>query len=300
MTDKQLQNLGIEGYKEMEAMFKKYEMDPMDQPSVLTVIAVDNHIFMASSQKGGAVIGSEDEVSKQLDECQRSGNVPTNDHRYGRRCGEVMAFDKYYKGGLDKARLNSKDARVAAIRNQPDATGQRSGKYRIVPPCGPTKKEPDIWGCNRLVAAMSVLDQKAVNKDKSTAEFDWKSMVEKGELAIKKTVPSKKPPNDPEHKDEPGKTDQGNDPPADPKDKPPKKDQGDDPSADPEDNPPKTDQGHDPPADPPAETDEEEEDPRCKGGYRGTPADRGRDARRHKPPGTHWRARNCRSKSAPP
>lgn len=135
ISDKQLKTMAIEGYKEMEGMISEYGIGNRGKPTVITILAFDNEIFLASSQKGDPAITEDSPVTDDLDRCRdefNKGKGTNTDHTNQRKCGEVMAFDHYYKSRVDPAKLGP-DARIAAI-----AKVKQDGvaDYIVIPPCG--------------------------------------------------------------------------------------------------------------------------------------------------------------------
>ncbi|KAK2608477.1 hypothetical protein QQS21_002939 [Conoideocrella luteorostrata] len=182
ISDGQVKGLAVQAYKEMESLLSKYKFGNRRTPNVMTALVVDNEIIFASSQKGETVIGKDSEVSKDLDLCKGES---TNDHKNQRRCGEVMAFDEYYKSRVNPKKLD-KTARIVSIARQRDAEGVY--QYAIIAPCGTVEDnggKDDKWGCNRLVKDITVLDDDTVAKDPESESFNYKKWEDDGDLEIK-------------------------------------------------------------------------------------------------------------------
>lgn len=144
ISDRQLRQIAIEGYREMEAMFSWYQAQKpvpglikRQKPSVLTIIAIDRdvhgrktrEIIMASSHRlGGSVLGLDSPVSGQLDTCRADSST---DHKNDRRCGEVGALHLYSTTGRDPTALG-REVRVGAITTR----GKQQVEYVLIPPCG--------------------------------------------------------------------------------------------------------------------------------------------------------------------
>ncbi|KJZ75267.1 hypothetical protein HIM_05461 [Hirsutella minnesotensis 3608] len=193
ISDRQLKMIAVDAYKEMEKMVQDYQFGSKWKPSVLTIVAVDNELILASSQRGALSITEGDQVSKDLDECRGDSE---NDHTNARKCGEVNAFDAYYKSHINPDRLkDNKNARVAAITTVKKGKPKEGGDedYVIVPPCG-TKTDQgqpgDKWGCNRLVEKLKVLSEESISQEPNTASFDWRKSKREGKLRVRQQAPS--------------------------------------------------------------------------------------------------------------
>ena len=80
----------------LQASHKLYTLGVRHQPAVLTVLAVDNEIILASSQKGPGFIAywwTGSRVKEELEACQRSFREETRTetrHSNDGKCGEAV------------------------------------------------------------------------------------------------------------------------------------------------------------------------------------------------------------------
>ncbi|KID96518.1 hypothetical protein MAJ_07454, partial [Metarhizium majus ARSEF 297] len=179
ISDRQLRDLGIEAYHEMEKMAAKYNFGNRQRPYIMATLAAGNDIIFASSIKGQSSIGQGDQVSKDLEACQ---GISVNGHKNFGVCGEVMAFDKYYKSRVGLQKLD-KNARILPIGRKLNAGG--AFEYSIFTPCGTTEDdgtEDAIWGCNRFLKDITVVNEDNVSQDPDMTKFDWKKLRENGKL----------------------------------------------------------------------------------------------------------------------
>ncbi|OAQ62480.1 hypothetical protein VFPPC_06896 [Pochonia chlamydosporia 170] len=177
ITDKQLRSLGIEAYKEMEAMGRAYELGKNAMPNVMTILTFGNEIILASSQKGKDKPDIGEEITEELNACFAGFG---KDHANQRKCGEVMAIDQYYKSRAGAPKLDIR-ARIAAIVANKDATS--ANPYIILAPCG--TNDPERPGCNLLVKDLNVLSDGKISEDTDTTELDWRSLKRGGQLRIR-------------------------------------------------------------------------------------------------------------------
>lgn len=129
VSDRQMMTLGVDAYKEMEAMTAKYKFGAAKRPNTMTTMIVGKEIFFASSVKKGDSLKLGPGVEADLAACG------TGTHRNQARCGEVMTFDAYYKANIGSEKLSNSEARIVAIMKlkRPGPNGE---EYIIQPPCG--------------------------------------------------------------------------------------------------------------------------------------------------------------------
>ncbi|CZR38197.1 hypothetical protein FPRO06_07231 [Fusarium proliferatum] len=188
ITDSQIRMMAQNAHKEMEIDMMQY--DPEDQdgqfailPTVMTILAFDNKIILASSQRGRSGFINEwpqSPVKLSLDRCSvfwreralanPDYSNPYSWHRNKAKCGEVNAFHLYYMTNDQPIPDLNPKMRVTSVRKQ--------GKnYVIVPPCGQNKNGVDSkteWGCNLLVPDQKV---KYINDDVAPAGYGLKKIA---------------------------------------------------------------------------------------------------------------------------
>ncbi|KAK2691302.1 hypothetical protein QWA68_010022 [Fusarium oxysporum] len=171
ITDSQLRMMAQNAHKEMEIDMMQYDPEDKDGqfailPTVMTILAFDNKIILASSQRGRSGFINEwpqSPVKLSLDRCsvfwrERALANPTTYsnpyswHRNKAKCGEVNSFHLYYMTNDRPIPDLSPKMRVTSVRKQ-------GRDYKIVPPCGQNKNgvdSKDEWGCNLLVPDQKV------------------------------------------------------------------------------------------------------------------------------------------------
>ncbi|KJK74381.1 hypothetical protein H634G_10288 [Metarhizium anisopliae BRIP 53293] len=229
VSDRQMMTLGVDAYKEMEAMTAKYKFGAAKRPNTMTTMIVGKEIFFASSVKKGDSLKLGPGVEADLAACG------TGTHRNQARCGEVMTFDAYYKANIGSEKLSNSEARIVAIMKlkRPGPNGE---EYIIQPPCG----DGDNWGCNRLVKDLNVLTDDKVAAVPDTTPFNWRQLKAAGKVAVTQSpTPAdnesdpgasdpgqvKPPPKHPSQSKKPGTSndEKGNDNPGDDEIEPPPK-----------------------------------------------------------------------------
>ncbi|EEU39833.1 uncharacterized protein NECHADRAFT_79715 [Fusarium vanettenii 77-13-4] len=142
ITSGQLKQIAFDAFDEMAEDIMQYDPEneartgrPRRLPGVMTIMAFDNEIILASSQKGSVAFLSrypDNPVSQTLDLCQtawrdqvlsqepENEQKATQDHFRQRKCGEVSTFFQYYQ---------IHDKKIADL----------------------APKARDVWGCNLLV-----------------------------------------------------------------------------------------------------------------------------------------------------
>lgn len=140
ITAGQLTKIAVDAYKEMEADFMRYDIsdDFTLLPGVMSILAFDKEIILASSQKGlGALIDryQESAVYKDLELCKiiwRDYGTGTEiEHDHKGKCGEVMTLHQYYRTHPETPLYDLTDrARATTVRKL------RNGNYAPMLPCG--------------------------------------------------------------------------------------------------------------------------------------------------------------------
>lgn len=151
ITSGQLRQIVSDAIDEMTQDIMQYRPEPDDRtgrpqrlPGVMTIMAFDKEIILASSQKGSVAFLSRypnNPVSQTLDLCQTAwrdqvlsqdpGNEDkaAQDHFRQRKCGEVSTFFQYYQIHDKKIADLAPKARVSTIIRT--TTG-----HKIIPGCG--------------------------------------------------------------------------------------------------------------------------------------------------------------------
>lgn len=148
ITPGQLKKMAIDAHAEMQADMAQYNVDePADVlPGVMTIMAYDNEIILASSQKGSSVFVDglkNSPVKYQLQECRAAFSIknPTasneaKEHKNSRKCGELQALHHYFS--LDEHALEDADntnARDPHIRIT-SVFARHGETANIIPACG--------------------------------------------------------------------------------------------------------------------------------------------------------------------
>jgi hypothetical protein len=124
LEDSDLWQLAHLVYAEMEANMKLYEVTVRkDKPRAMTVLAVGNEIFLASSVKKSANFAfayPKTKVSNALEACQttfhKNGGESTEGRKSSSNCGEVMSAQMYYITDKNKdTPLKGRDARNCTV-----------------------------------------------------------------------------------------------------------------------------------------------------------------------------------------
>jgi hypothetical protein len=137
-SDAQLFKMAEDAFNEMRANYDKYKFyDQWDGfPTVMNILAVDNEIYLASSQKGktwfARTMYTDTEVEKSLQRCEAM-NIDLHGHRNDAKCGEVWSVRMFMKEHPDVKRMNGKGGRILAV--EADAAGNPI-RVRRKPPCG--------------------------------------------------------------------------------------------------------------------------------------------------------------------
>jgi uncharacterized protein (UPF0333 family) len=119
-----LWQIAHDAYAEMKTNMALYKMTAKkDTPRAMTVLAVGNEIFLASSMKNGANFAfayPKTKVSTTLEQCQttfhKNGGESTKGHKNQASCGEVMSAQMYYTTEKNKdTLLEDREARVCTV-----------------------------------------------------------------------------------------------------------------------------------------------------------------------------------------
>jgi hypothetical protein len=94
LDDVKLVKLAMEGYMDMLASAKQYNVFRGDLPSVMTVFYYGNEVIMASSQKGGTALTytRDNAVSALVDQC-----IAPAEKSNDAKCGEMSAAQLYQR-----------------------------------------------------------------------------------------------------------------------------------------------------------------------------------------------------------
>lgn len=130
VSDAQLLQIAKDAWNEMREARNQYQLGHSQYASkVMSLLAVGNEIFLASSQKGGSSvidIFPDSPARLALQRCKvASGN---NEHKFERRCGEILAIHMYFKMHNNMP-LNGLNARIVAIE-------QTAKGLAVKAPCG--------------------------------------------------------------------------------------------------------------------------------------------------------------------
>jgi hypothetical protein len=111
----QLWQVVTDAYNEMEPDMVQYDVprNRNNQPFAMTVLAFDNEIILASSQKGAnsyAYDFLDTPILKTLQLCQ----IGDNKHMHGGGCGEVVAAQLYFTKYPDIP-LSTRRARIGTV-----------------------------------------------------------------------------------------------------------------------------------------------------------------------------------------
>ncbi|KAF4551335.1 Hypothetical protein D9617_14g077930 [Elsinoe fawcettii] len=149
MTDQQLYQMTIDAFNEMDGAMADYGWDPNGlrrtnyMPSVMTVLAAGNDVFLASSQKGrhSFVTGIPDSpVAQALKRCETTARPGP---KYEGKCGEMMVTQAYYRLYPSPSGRRGQGARTLSVQKD------LRGDVTFVLPCG--TNDPKDWGCDRFV-----------------------------------------------------------------------------------------------------------------------------------------------------
>ncbi|CZT03465.1 uncharacterized protein RAG0_10204 [Rhynchosporium agropyri] len=152
-SDGQLVQMAFDAYNEMVEEVKHYGFSGYGKPSVMTVAAIGQEIFLASSQKGrGAFITRypKSQASKSLAICQITFNNGlqahqlTSGHANESKCGEIMAAHSFFRNNPSYETIRGLGGRIVSV----DELGG-SSPLAIKEPCG--TGIPNAWGCNLFV-----------------------------------------------------------------------------------------------------------------------------------------------------
>lgn len=121
ITDAQLWQIAIDAHGEMRADLAQYGIGKKNMPTVMTVMAYNDEIILASSQKGQVSFSYQyknTRVLESLQLCQAvwAGAADTHTdqpHRNKGSCGEVMAAQLYYS--VTENHLSQFNPRVGSV-----------------------------------------------------------------------------------------------------------------------------------------------------------------------------------------
>ncbi|KAF5483121.1 hypothetical protein CGCA056_v015038 [Colletotrichum aenigma] len=161
----QLYRLADLAYTQMQAKFNVDHIRAQDQPAMIAVMAVENNIFISSSQKGDgpSLYGygpqhPKPRVVAALNRCQArlqsQKKVPVNQkHRTEAGCAEIFAVHQYH---LDSDSSQQANNHPRSIRIVAYGKGGRTGVAGPQNPCGGgevVNQEGRLtWGCKQFMA----------------------------------------------------------------------------------------------------------------------------------------------------
>ncbi|CZT51645.1 uncharacterized protein RSE6_12817 [Rhynchosporium secalis] len=150
-SDGQLVQMAFDAYNEMLVEAARYDFHKTRAtPSVMTVLAIEKEIFMASSQKGqGSFIHNfpHSPVSKSLAVCQAIFSDRTSMNRYHEnqaKCGEIMAAHSFFRANPSFADLKGLGGRTISVDRL-----KGTEPLAIKEPCG--TGIANVWGCDLFV-----------------------------------------------------------------------------------------------------------------------------------------------------
>jgi hypothetical protein len=137
ITNRQLYQIAINGFKEMQKGFALYNISRAKKPRVITVLAVNNEIFISSSAKGPSYTYAlkNSKVLDDLNKCQKSifglTKIDTLHSHLG-SCGEIFAAHQFLEvHNSDMMDLkDQKNSRIITVG------WMQNWKIGILPPCG--------------------------------------------------------------------------------------------------------------------------------------------------------------------
>lgn len=142
ITDGQLVQIAMDGYKEIIAVQTQYNLNTRrSSPRVMSVLAVDKDIFIVSSQRGKASFMTEfgnTKVRESLERCQAmfaetAAAIEQPGHKNDASCGEVMAAHLFYSTYPEKNLADMKAVEVS-VKDYDLADGK--GKLiQVLDPC---------------------------------------------------------------------------------------------------------------------------------------------------------------------
>jgi hypothetical protein len=111
----QLWQIAIDAFNEMEPDMVQYDIprNNKNKPLAMTVLAFDNELILASSQKGANSYAYEfldTPVLKTLQECQ----IGDKKHMHGGGCGEILAAQLYFTKYTDR-HLSERNAKIGTV-----------------------------------------------------------------------------------------------------------------------------------------------------------------------------------------
>ncbi|PWY96629.1 hypothetical protein BO94DRAFT_541429 [Aspergillus sclerotioniger CBS 115572] len=181
ITDAQLWQMALDGYNEIQDDMDLYSITGRNnKPNALTVLAFEDEIIIASSQRGETSFSynfANTEVLKTLQLCQIMWKDDTGEdlqHRREEKFGEVMAAHMYYT--IHNAPLVDQKARVATVM-----WDSVEAKLKQVDPCGNPQNK--IWGCDLFAKTYGMAE---LNINITPESYDLSTIA--GGLSIKDQI----------------------------------------------------------------------------------------------------------------
>lgn len=160
IEDVQLVKIAMDGYMDMLANAKQYNIHKDDLPSVMTVFHWGKELIIASSQKGGQALTytRDNAVTQLVDRC-----IAPAEKSNDAKCGEMSAAQLYQRLHPNVPIASQKITTVTVI------SGKRNNAYssteddvKVWPPC--SKEEVSPASVTRLIAEhrLTCLNNRAV------------------------------------------------------------------------------------------------------------------------------------------
>lgn len=130
-SDGQLVQIGFDAYEEMLVELSAYGFTQYAKPSVMTVFAIGQEIFLATSQKGmGSFINRfpDSPVKKSLALCQAIYSDGSKGNMHKSNCGEIMAAHSYFRSHPTATTMKGLGGRTVTVEKAPG--------LKIKAPCG--------------------------------------------------------------------------------------------------------------------------------------------------------------------
>lgn len=141
------------------------------QPGVVTILAFGNEIILSSSQKGPAAFineVAESPIRQQMElgravfiDFNINSNPAQQDHRNGRKCGEVTAFHQYYQLHAQPLQERTPLARAGTVHR----IKSEGNQLKLIDSCG-TKEEASIQLVCRTAYEVMLLLLTATTQDR--------------------------------------------------------------------------------------------------------------------------------------
>ena len=137
--------MGYDAYEEMVNELGRYGFTKWAKPTVMTVFAIGQEIFLATSQKGqGVFINNfpDSPVLKSLALCQAIFTDSTNlakPHVHEAKCGEIMAAHSFFRKHPTTTTMKGLGGRTVTVEMPGEADS-----LKIKAPCGTGREDVSI------------------------------------------------------------------------------------------------------------------------------------------------------------